>query len=218
MSSELLGKLRNTIQEGSLEVCAIPACPEISLNLLTADYPRGKLTNDEMLAIIDRPAYWAFCWASGQVTARFLLDNPLICEGKTVIDFGSGSGVLSVAAALTGADSVIACDSDADARAAILENAKLNQVKSIEVISDLKKLTSKLDVFVASDVLYDRENLGILEILNEYCDLALIADSRVRNLGTFDEFRLLCTKRSKTVPDLDESEEFSLVRLYERKF
>ena len=82
----------------------------------------------------------------------------------------------------------------------------------------MKKLTSKLDVFVASDVLYDRENLGILEILNEYCDLALIADSRVRNLGTFDEFRLLCTKRSKTVPDLDESEEFSLVRLYERKF
>ena len=218
MSSKLLGKLRNTIQGGSLAVCAIPTCPEISLNLLTADYPRGKLTNEEMLAIIDRPAYWAFCWASGQVTARFLLDNPSICKNKTVIDFGSGSGVLSVAAALTGAASVIACDSDADARAAVLENAKLNQVKSIEVISDLKKLTSKPDVFVASDVLYDRENLGILEILDDYCDLALIADSRVRNLGTFDEFRLLCTKRSKTVPDLDESEEFSLVRLYEKKF
>ena len=106
------------------------------------------------------------------MTARFLLDNPSICKNKTVIDFGSGSGVLSVAAALTGAASVIACDSDADARAAILENAKLNQVKSIEVISDLKKLTSKPDVFVASDVLYDRENLGILEILNAHCDLA----------------------------------------------
>ena len=119
-----------------------------------------------MLAIIDRPAYWAFCWASGQVTARFLLDNPSICKNKTVIDFGSGSGVLSVAAALTGAASVIACDSDADARAAILENAKLNQVKSIEVISDLKKLTSKprcfccIGCFIRSRELRNFRNLG----------------------------------------------------------
>ena len=79
-------------------------------------------------------------------------------------------------------------------------------------------MTSKPDVFVASDVLYDRENLGILKILDAYCDRALIADSRVRDLRTFNEFRLLFTKRSNTVPDLDESEEFSLVRLYEKKF
>ena len=218
MPSKLLENLRSTINLGKLEVRAIPRCPEIVLNLLTPDYPRGNLTNEEMLAIIDQPAYWAFCWASGQVTARFLLDNPAICKNKTVIDFGAGSGVVSVAAALSGADFVIACDNDANARVAISENAELNQIKQIEVISDLNKLTSKPDVLVASDVLYDRDNLGILESLSEHCDLALIADSRVQDPKIFQEYRLLLKERSKTVPDLDEFEEFSLVSLYERRF
>ena len=218
MPSELLRNLRSTIHQGKLEARAIPRCPEIVLNLLTQDYPRGKLTNEEMLAIIDKPAYWAFCWASGQVTARFLLDNPTVCKHKTVIDFGSGSGVVSIAAALSGADSVIACDNDANARAAILENARLNMIKKIEVISDLNQLTSKPDVLVASDVLYDRDNLGILDRLSEHCDLAFIADSRVRDPKIFDEYRLVSKEKSKTVPDLDEFEEFSLVSLYERRF
>ena len=218
MSYKLLRNLRSTVHQGKLEVRAIPRCPEIVLNLLTPDYPRGKLTNEEMLAIIDKPAYWAFCWASGQVTARFLLDNPTVCKHKTVIDFGSGSGVVSIAAALSGADSVIACDNDANARAAILENARLNMIKQIEVISDLNQLTAKPNVLVASDVLYDRDNLGILDSLSEHCDLALIADSRVRDPKIFDAYRLVSRERSKTVPDLDEFEEFSLVNLYERRF
>ena len=88
----------------------------------------------------------------------------------------------------------------------------------IEVISDINQLTSKPDVLVASDVLYDRDNLGILDSLSEHCDLALIADSRVRDPKIFDAYRLISEERSKTVPDLDEFEEFSLVNLYERKF
>ena len=96
-----------------------------------------------MLAIIDRTCLLGVLLGQRSSDCSILLDNPSICKNKTVIDFGSGSGVLSVAAALTGAASVIACDSDADARAAILENAKLNQVKSIEVISDLKKINIK---------------------------------------------------------------------------
>ena len=218
MSYKLLRNLRSTVHQGKLEVRAIPRCPEIVLNLLTPDYPRGKLTNEEMLAIIDKPAYWAFCWASGQVTARFLLDNPTVCKHKTVIDFGSGSGVVSIAAALSGADFVIACDNDANARAAILENARLNLIEQIEVISDLNQLTSKPDVLIASDVLYDRDNLGILDGLSEHCDLAFIADSRVQDSKIFDEYRLVSKEKSKTVPDLDEFEEFSFVSLYERRF
>ena len=217
MSSELLRNLRITVHQGKLEVRSIPRCPEIVLNLLTQDYPRGKQTNEEMLAIIDKPAYWAFCWASGQVAARFLLDNPTVCKHKTAIDFGSGSGVVSIAAALSGADCVIACDNDANARVAILENAKLNLVKQIEVISDLNQLTSKPDVLVASDILYDRDNLGILDRLSEHCDVALIADSRVRDPEIFEAYQLVLRERSKTVPDLDEFEEFSLVSLYERR-
>ena len=30
------------------------------------------MPDDEMLRILDAPAYWAFCWASGQLMARYL--------------------------------------------------------------------------------------------------------------------------------------------------
>src|SRR5699024_6459259 len=48
--------------------------------------------------------------------------------GKTVLDFGCGSGVLGIAALLLGAKEVFACDIDPQAIAATRENAKLNGV------------------------------------------------------------------------------------------
>lgn len=48
--------------------------------------------------------------------------------GKTVLDFGCGSGVLAIAALLLGAKEVYACDIDPQAILATQENAKLNQV------------------------------------------------------------------------------------------
>lgn len=48
--------------------------------------------------------------------------------GKTVLDFGCGSGVLAIAALLLGAKEVYACDIDPQAILATKENAKLNQV------------------------------------------------------------------------------------------
>ena len=56
------------------------------------------MPDDEMLRILDAPAYWAFCWASGQVMARYLTQNPEIVKGKSVLDFGSGSGGVAIAA------------------------------------------------------------------------------------------------------------------------
>ena len=49
-------------------------------------------------------------------------------QNKTVIDFGCGSGVLSIAAALKGADKVIAVDHDPQALIATMDNARRNQV------------------------------------------------------------------------------------------
>lgn len=52
-------------------------------------------------------------------------------KGKTVIDYGCGSGILGIAAALLGAARVIAVDTDPQALEATLDNAKRNNV-SIE--------------------------------------------------------------------------------------
>ena len=45
------------------------------------------------------PPYWAFCWPGGQAIARYLLDNPELVRGKSVVDFAAGSAVSAMAAA-----------------------------------------------------------------------------------------------------------------------
>ncbi|GAB4352847.1 MAG: 50S ribosomal protein L11 methyltransferase [Methylohalobius crimeensis] len=57
---------------------------------------------------------------------KWLADNDP--GGKTVIDYGCGSGILGVAALLLGADRVYACDIDPQALTATLENARKNGV------------------------------------------------------------------------------------------
>lgn len=53
--------------------------------------------------------------------------DSLDLEGKTVVDFGCGSGILSLAALKLGAKKVIGIDIDPQALQASLENAKRNQ-------------------------------------------------------------------------------------------
>lgn len=43
---------------------------------------------------------------------RYILDNPTITKGKRVLDFGCGSGALSIAALKSGAKSCVANDVD----------------------------------------------------------------------------------------------------------
>ncbi|MGB1557991.1 MAG: 50S ribosomal protein L11 methyltransferase, partial [Oceanococcaceae bacterium] len=53
--------------------------------------------------------------------------------GPKVLDFGCGSGILAIAAALLGAKSVRACDIDPQAEIATAENARINGV-DVELI------------------------------------------------------------------------------------
>jgi ribosomal protein L11 methyltransferase len=71
--------------------------------------------------------------ATTALCLRWLDQADLI--GKTVIDYGCGSGILGIAAILLGAERVIAVDNDPQALQATLLNAKRNKVatKKIEV-------------------------------------------------------------------------------------
>ncbi len=63
-----------------------------------------------------------------------LLDR-FVDKGQRIADIGSGSGILSIAAALLGADRVVAVDADSWAYAAARENAEANGVGDrIEVV------------------------------------------------------------------------------------
>jgi hypothetical protein len=86
--------LQSRIPGSRLEKTQLPQAPELSLYLINEDYPRDGLTREQAEALMDNPPYWGFCWASGQVLGHCVLDNPDWVKGKTVVDFGAGSGVV----------------------------------------------------------------------------------------------------------------------------
>ncbi len=212
MTESLQQTLGGIIPGGRLVPTRPHGCAEIELLLLNADYPQGELDAEAVRRVMDNPLYWVFCWASGQVLARHLLDNPGLVEGRRVLDFGCGSGVVAIAAARAGAAEVIACDSDLQALAATACNARRNGVRLVPA-DDFEAVEGHLDLILVADVLYDRANLAWLSRFTDRAAQVLVADSRVkdfhhppyREVGRFD---------SCTVPDLDESASFRDVRLY----
>ena len=68
-------------------------------------------------------------------------------RGRAVVDFGCGSGILAIAAALLGARQVYATDHDPQALAATAENAARNAVSSAVQITDTPP---ECDVLVAN--------------------------------------------------------------------
>lgn len=75
----------------------------------------------------------------------------LAIDGKRVVDYGSGSGVLAVAAALKGASRVLAIDHDPQALEATMDNAKRNGVADrIEAVLPDAASRPQADIVVAN--------------------------------------------------------------------
>jgi predicted nicotinamide N-methyase len=96
--------------------------------------------------------YWAYLWSGGAVLARHVLAQPQLVTGKRVLDFGSGSGVVAIAAAKAGATAVHALDTDPFARAATALNAAENGV-SVHVAD----MAPPVDLILAGDVFYNSD-------------------------------------------------------------
>ncbi|MFT6189924.1 MAG: putative nicotinamide N-methyase [Oleispira sp.] len=204
--------IKNMLPDAYLSKQSLPQCTDIKLWLVDPTPMQRRFSQDEILAIQAYPAYWAFCWASGQVLARYILDNPELVRNKRVMDFGAGSGVVAIACAMAGAKQVIACDIDPDALLSCQENAALNNV-DYELHCDLFEFDQELDLLIAADVLYDKANLPLLNTFLEKAPEVLVADSRVKNFD-FPPYQAIGRIDSFTVPDLDELDEFRLVNLY----
>ncbi|MBV9522781.1 MAG: methyltransferase, partial [Alphaproteobacteria bacterium] len=106
-------------------VAAPPRVPEIRLHLASEITPIWQATEASLAQSNVPPPYWAFAWAGGQALARHLLDHPRLVAGRRVLDFGAGSGLVSIAAAKAGAARVTAAEIDAVAAVAIGLNAAL---------------------------------------------------------------------------------------------
>jgi predicted nicotinamide N-methyase len=135
---------------------APPLVPEIKLHLATEVVPLWRLTEEELQAQGVAPPYWAFAWAGGQALARYILDHPKIVFGKDVLDFGSGSGLVAIAAAKAGAERVMAADIDPVAYAAIKLNAIANTAILGATTSDLIGSDGNWRVILVGDMCYER--------------------------------------------------------------
>ena len=211
MPEPLRTRLQNLLPGAALSVQLPPKTPALKLWLLDDIMPMMPLDGDTASALMDEPPYWSFCWASGQVLAAWILAHPEQVRGCCVVDVGSGSGVVAIAAALAGARRVIACDQDPDARQACAENARLNGV-SLEYVGALDDCLADAELITAADILYDRDNLPLLARMRMAARV-LLADSRVPDLNA-PGYQPLLRDEATTWPDLDESKQYNLVRLF----
>jgi len=138
-------------------ITAPPLVPEIRLHLATEITPIWQATEESLARSALPPPFWAFAWAGGQALARYLLDHPDQVAGRTVLDFGAGSGLVAIAAAKAGAAFVLAAEIDHFAAAAIAANAALNEVAITVTTADVLDCADPgREVVAAGDVCYER--------------------------------------------------------------
>jgi predicted nicotinamide N-methyase len=188
---------------------APPLVPDIRLHLATEVVPLWRKTEEELEAEGITPPYWAFAWAGGQALARYLLDNRHEVTGCSVLDFGSGSGLVAIAAAKAGAVKVLASDVDAFALAAIQLNAAANDVVLSTTSDDLIGSANASNVILLGDMCYERP---LAERLLAWLSERARGGTRVllgdpgRSYFPKSGVRKLATYRVQTTRELEDSE------------
>jgi predicted nicotinamide N-methyase len=138
-------------------IVSVPSVPEIRLRLATEVMPIWQASEDSLARNGVPPPFWAFAWPGGRALARYVLDHSDTVAGRAVLDFGSGSGLVAIAAAKAGARSVLAAEIDTLAAAAIATNAALNGVViSVAAADLLDTIDLRWDVVTAGDVCYEQ--------------------------------------------------------------
>ncbi len=156
--------------------------------------------------------FWAFAWAGGLALCRYLTEHPEVVEGRRVVDIASGSGLCGIVAARLGAASVHAFDVDPLSAAAVVLNARANDVRVAFSLTDPldgpPPGRDDVDVILAGDVCYE-ETMASRTI--EWLRSAAAGGVRVllgdpgRNYLP-DDLTRLATYRIHTTRELEESE------------
>ncbi len=191
-----------------------PLVPEIALYLAEESLPIWQKTEEELGALNVPPPFWAFAWAGGQALARYVLDQPEVVRGYRVLDLGSGSGLIAIAAAMAGAQRVHANDIDAMALAAVQLNAGANRVDVTTSSANLVapnagKLAADFDVVLVGDLFYERTVaewvLASIETAAASGAVVLIGDPQ-RNYFPRGRFALAAEYHVPVTRDLEDAE------------
>jgi predicted nicotinamide N-methyase len=185
---------------------APPLVPEIRLYLATEVLPLWRATEEELAEIGVPPPYWAFAWVGGQALARYVLDNPGIVKAKRVLDIGTGSGLVAIAAAKAGAASVLATDTDAFSCAAARLNAAANDCTVTVTQDDLIGAASGWDVILVGDLFYERPLAERLLAWLGPLDVPALLGDPGRNYFPKDRALKLASYSVQTTRDLEDRE------------
>jgi predicted nicotinamide N-methyase len=186
---------------------ASPLVPEIALYLASEVVPLWHKT-EEIQRGTQPPPYWAFAWPGGQALARYVLDHPEETRGRSVLDFGAGSGLVAIAAAKTGG-AATAADIDALSRAAIALNAAQNGVHIACIGDDLIGSVPRWETILIGDMCYERP---LAERLTGWLRTAVASGVRVlmgdpgRSYFPAGGVRVLATYEVPTSRDLEDSD------------
>ncbi|KAM8891588.1 electron transfer flavoprotein beta subunit lysine methyltransferase [Spinachia spinachia] len=162
------GHIRRFISENTEIVGEQSLTPEFRLRLFT---PNCRFwTEKPELWPFDDP-YWAIYWPGGQALSRYLLDNPAVCRGKTVLDLGSGCGASAIAAKLCGAAHVVANDIDVVAAVATRMNCELNLLEPPVCLTDnmIDSPPKGFDLILLGDMFYDEALATSLHSWLDHC-------------------------------------------------
>jgi predicted nicotinamide N-methyase len=186
----------------------VPQVAEIRLHLADDVIGLWQRAEDEFTAD-QPPPFWAFAWPGGQALARYVLDHPGLVAGRNVLDLGSGSGLVAIAAAKAGAATVVASEVDPLAVAAIGLNARANGVPAPAVVGDLLDDDgAEADVVLAGDVWYSRP---LAERVLRFLDRAVARGASVlagdigRAFLPRDRFRVLDASDIPVMAGLEDS-------------
>jgi predicted nicotinamide N-methyase len=135
--------------------------PEVVLHVADDVVALWEALEQERGTAPEEPPFWAAAWPGGQALARYVLDHPETVAGRPVLDLGSGSGLVAVAAALAGAAPVTASEVDPVGRVAVAVNAAANGIAGLDVVGDLLGSDPPAGgTVLAGDVCYDRAMTG----------------------------------------------------------
>ncbi|MGN6550675.1 MAG: class I SAM-dependent methyltransferase [Pararhizobium sp.] len=138
----------------NLPLAPLPTLPEIRLHRAVPESGLRRLLAERGETAIP---YWAYAWGGGLALARHVLDVPQTVLGRRVVDLGTGSGLVAIAAARAGAAAVTAVDIDPAALSAATLNAAANGVRLDIVIADLTAgPPPAADIVLVGDLFYER--------------------------------------------------------------
>ena len=155
---------------------SLKLAPEVKVMSLvkSVDYPI-TITNDN--------APYALPYWHSQVLSRFILDNPTMFSGYSVLDIGCGCGAASVAAAMVGARA-IALDPDLRCLDFTERNAKLNGVE-VELVWGTHKIAPDVDIILAGGVFHEAYGVEIAKIAKGKPSLIAVSQCDLWDMSGF---------------------------------